>query len=162
MVDGIGLALTSIKSAADIAKTLFELRDISKVSGITTELQGQIAAAQALALAAQREQAALVGKVHDLEKQIVRFETWESEKQRYELHDLGDGRFTYRLKEGAEPSEPPHQICAHCYQGRVKSILQTEMWMPGRCEVLVCQECSSCVYVYGAASQEHAALRRRT
>jgi hypothetical protein len=123
MVDGIGLALTSLKSASDLAKSLLELRDATKIGHVTLELQGKIAAAQQLALAAQQEQAALISKIDELKKTIVEFEDWDREKKRYQMESLPPGILMYRLKEGAENGEPPHKICADCYNKGKKSFL---------------------------------------
>lgn len=140
MVDGVGLALASIKSAADMAKTLVELRDITKVREITIDLQGQIAAAQSLAIAAQREQTAFIGEIDNLKKQIVKFENWESEKQRYHLQELPPGIFVYTLKQGMENGEPSHNICANCYNKGVKSLLHITSRNSGRTH----WKCHSC------------------
>ncbi len=123
MVDGISLALGSIKSASEAAKALIELRDAAKISEATIELQGKIAAAMQLALAAQQEQAALIAQANDLKKKIVSFENWESEKQRYQMETLPPGIHMYGLKTGMENGEPPHKICADCYNKGQKSLL---------------------------------------
>jgi len=140
MVDGVALALGSIKAAADMTKTLVELRDIAKVREITIELQGKIAAAQTLTLAAQSEQAALVSEIDELKKQIVKFENWEAEKQRYELVRLEPGILMYRLKRGMENGDPSHELCANCYNAGKKSYLH----QTGHGNGLTFWRCHSC------------------
>lgn len=150
MVDGIGMALSSLKSASDLAKSLIELRDIAKVSELSIELNGKIAAAQQLALSAQQEQAALIGQIGNLEKQIVEFENWEREKQRYVLHDHGSGTFAYVLKDGMENGEPPHKICANCCQKGEKSILQ---FQHNSSNGQTCYRCPNCENDFWLGSQ---------
>lgn len=159
MVDGIGMALNSLKSASDLAKALIELRDTAKIGEATIELQGKIAAAQQLALAAQQERAALITEVDELRRTIVQFENWETEKQRYGLTQVGSGAVVYRLKESMENGEPAHQICAHCYQNGEKSILQANTYYPGRSAVLECHRCGSVIYVGGVPQPEHEKMR---
>jgi hypothetical protein len=55
---------------------------------------------------------------------VAELETWNAEKQRYELKDVGWGSLAYALKEDARGTEQVHQICAACYQHDKKSILQ--------------------------------------
>jgi hypothetical protein len=123
VVDGIGLALTSIKNAADLAKILLEIRDITKIREVSADLLGQIASAQSLTLATQRDQSALIAEIDDLKKKIVQFENWEREKARYELESLPPGVLVYRIKEAERGAEPAHKICANCYNKGIKSFL---------------------------------------
>lgn len=125
MVDGIGMALTSLKAASDLGKSLLELRDTAKISATTVELLGKVAAATQLTLAAQAEQAALRTEVEDLKRQIVGFENWNSEKERYELKQLVRGFVAYVVKPSMRRGEPAHAICPNCYERRIKSILQS-------------------------------------
>lgn len=156
MVDGIGLALGSLKSASEAAKALIELRDTAKIGQATIELQGKIAAAQQLALAAQQEQAALISQIDDLKKQVVQFEDWEREKQRYEMETLPPGIHMYRLKAGMENGEPPHKICADCYNNRKKSLLHVKSQFKG----VTHWQCNSCVFSEKSGRAEAPDIRR--
>lgn len=80
MVVGVTDALTALKSASDLVKALVELRDVSLVNSKALELQRQILAAHEGALAAQDAKALLHKRVAELEAEIMRFETWETEK----------------------------------------------------------------------------------
>jgi hypothetical protein len=55
---------------------------------------------------------------------MAQLEAWETEKKRYQLTDYGRGTFAYALKPDAADGEPPHRVCANCYQHGQKSILQ--------------------------------------
>jgi hypothetical protein len=104
--------------------------------------------AQSSVLTAQEERTTLLQRVGDLEKQIAEMETWETEKQRYELKDAGMGALAYTVKSGMEAGVPPHSICANCYENRQKSILSGS-------NVLVCHRCGSDIYASGARYAEH-------
>ena len=109
--------LSGLKTAFDIARTLKDLDDRARRNAAVIELQESI-------LSAQAAQATLIEKVRDLEAEMARMKTWDTDKQRYELKDLWKGFFAYILKEGMENGETPHAICTNCYQNRFKSILQ--------------------------------------
>ncbi|MDP3800892.1 hypothetical protein [Brevundimonas sp.] len=109
--------LGAIRTALDITKTLSDARDSTKLLAVKLELQG-------LLLEAQEAQSALASQKRELEERIRQFETWEGEKERYQLQQIGRGTFAYTLKAEAQGSEPPHMICPTCYEHGRKSILQ--------------------------------------
>jgi hypothetical protein len=107
--------LSAFKTMFDMAKALQGIHDATARDRAVIELQKEI-------LAAQAAQTALLQRVGELEKQVAGFETWETEKQRYELKKFGNG-FAFVLKADAQPSETPHEICANCYSRGKKSFL---------------------------------------
>lgn len=119
----------------DMAKSILQISDTAKRNAIVVELTDKIRAAQ-------DAQFALVERVSDLEKELMRFETWEREKQRYQLEKLPPGILVYSLKTDIENGDPPHKICPNCYEQRRKSILQTE-WRHGPVEKMYCPACKS-------------------
>lgn len=120
----IASVAASFKALKDIAQTMVGLRDAQVFQAKMIEFQDAILDAQNSLFAAHEERSALIEQVRDLEKQMADFKAWEAEKQRYQLIDFGGGTFAYVLKEEASGSEPPHRICAACYQKEQKSILQ--------------------------------------
>lgn len=141
--------MSSLKAAKDIAQTMIGLRDAAAFQAKAIEFQSKILDAQNAAFAAQEERSALVERVHDLEQEVARLEAWDAEKQRYELKDVGSGALAYALKNEAGGTEPPHWICAKCYEDGKKSILQPETRNPGRTEWMVCHRCDADIIVEG-------------
>lgn len=92
-------AITSLNAAANIAKGFLQLRSIAEVQGKVIELQSAILAAQSSALAAQSDQATMIQRIGELEKEIARVKAWEETKQRYQLISPWPGAFLYALKE---------------------------------------------------------------
>jgi hypothetical protein len=82
-----------------------------------------------------------LNRVGELEKEVARLETWNAEKDRYELKDVGFGSLAYVVKEAMRGAEPPHQICATCYQHGRKSILQPRNVSMDK--LLICPECET-------------------
>jgi hypothetical protein len=88
MVAEVLAGLGAFKTMFDMAKALKDINDAAIRNGAVIELQEQI-------LGAQVAQAALLERVGHLEAEITRFETWETEKQRYTLEKFdprGSGR----------------------------------------------------------------------
>jgi hypothetical protein len=143
MAGEILAGLGAFKTMFDLAKGLKNLNDSAARNSVAIELQEKI-------LTAREQQAALAERVSELEKEVAAFETWETDKQRYELKPVGENDvLVYTLKEGVEPPESPHHICANCYADGKKSVLQPEERDTGRAHLLVCHRCKSEIYTFG-------------
>ena len=142
MVAEVITALGAIKSAGDTVKSLVQLRDISLVREKAIELHSQILAAQESALNAKAREATLIAEIHDLKEQIAQLKQWDADKQAYELCAVGTGAFAYACKPDAKPSEPPHWLCAKCFNEQRKSLLQYAGRTNGRHDsVYACGTC---------------------
>ena len=139
--------LTSFKIMLDIAKSIKDMSDASARYAAVIELQEKI-------LSAQEAQSTLVQRIGNLEKEIAQFETWATEKQRYALTDYGGGTFACALKPEEARGEPPHRICANCYQHERKSILQTI----GECSGQELVHCQSCDKTFGLGQKAKLSL----
>lgn len=122
----IAAALSSFGALKDIAQAMIGLRDAQALQAKIIEFNGQLIDAQTKIFAVNEERSTLIARVRDLEKQVTNLEAWEAQKQRYELKAIGQGSFAYSLKTEAQGSEPPHYICANCYENQQTSILQPE------------------------------------
>ena len=141
MADPISNTLSTLQSAYSLAKSIADLDEVHAVKVQIGELLTQIVSAQESALRSQERESALVRHVHELEQRIVQMETWNAEKQRYQLTDFGAGTFAYALKPGMENDEPPHRACANCFKNEHISVLQF------RCHDYMSQDvydCPSC------------------
>ena len=143
MVAEIFGGISALKTAFDMAKGLENIHETVARDRATIDLQKGI-------LAAQREQVALVDAIGSLKARVAELEAWGADKQRYQATDIGRGLTAYTLKPGMENGENPHKLCANCYNRGVKSVLQPEIRNPGMCNVLVCHECGSDLYLTGA------------
>lgn len=147
MVSEIYGGIGAFKAMFDMAKGLKDISDAAIRNRAVIELQEEI-------LGAQVSQSALLERVSFLEKEITRFETWDAEKQRYELKKVVTGAFVYTLKPEVEPPEEPHWLCTTCYQNNKKSILQIlviSAYHPGHGgQVWICASCPTKINVpYG-------------
>ncbi|MGB7101120.1 MAG: hypothetical protein WBD95_20435, partial [Xanthobacteraceae bacterium] len=146
MVGEVFAGLGALKTAFDIAKGLKDIDDAARRNAAVIELQEKI-------LAAREEQSALLDRVGELEEKVASFETWEAEKQRYDLKQLvrDAPTFAYALKGDAQPPETFHCICATCYQNRVKSILQfsRNAFVGSTERILACPVCKTEVHAIG-------------
>lgn len=120
----ISAAVSSLKTASEIAKAFLQLKSDAERNAKVIELQSVILSAQSNAIAAQSDQFAMLEEVRALKEEIANVKAWETEKQRYQLVNPYFGSTVYALKKSMSNGEPPHYICASCYQSGKKSILQ--------------------------------------
>lgn len=117
MVAEIYGGIAAFKTMFDLAKGLKDINDAALRNSTSIELLEKI-------LTAREAQAAALDRIRELEEQVAQFETWEAEKQRYELKGLTRGATAYMLKPDARGSEPPHWLCTSCFEHRKRSIMQ--------------------------------------
>ncbi len=148
-IGSMAAVASSLKAAGDITKAAIGLRDAQALQAKIIELQGVILSAQSSALSAQASQFALLERVRELEKEIASLKAWESEKAHYELREISPGGFAYALKPQAQTGEPPHWLCAACYQRSHKAILQDSGRTPKNDEsIYKCPDCKSTILVH--------------
>jgi len=122
----VAAALSSFNALKNIAQAMIGLHDTQAFQLKVLEFNGALIDAQTKIFAVNEARATLVERVRELEEQVTKLKAWEAEKQHYELKAISKRSFAYVLKADAQGTEPPHQICAGCYQRGKKSILQIE------------------------------------
>ena len=147
--------IASVKAASEITKGMVGVRDTVLLQDKVIELNGIILTAQSHALTTQSDQFSLLERVRELEEEVAHVKAWEAEKQRYQLTDVGNGSFAYVLKEETGSSDPPHNICANCYEDGHRSILQNETTNGGRRPVMYCPRCDTTLWPSGGGPDRH-------
>ncbi len=117
MVAEVFGGIAALKAAFDITKGLKDIDDRTRLNAAIIELQERI-------LSAQSAQAELVESEGELKKRVAQLEAWETEKQRYQLTEIGPAIFCYVLKPDMANGEPIHRLCANCYTDGKKAFLQ--------------------------------------
>ncbi len=117
--------VTALGHATNIAKAAVEARDESKRREALAELTGALAELQAKHLAVIQNQLALLQQNEGLRKQLATYDQWEKEKARYKLENIGAGALVRAFHPSQPTDDPPHWICANCYEDRHKSPLQS-------------------------------------
>jgi hypothetical protein len=133
MVAEVFAGLGALKTAFDIAKGLKDIDDTTRRNAAIIELQEKI-------LSAQATQSNLVESIGELKTRVAELESWEADKQRYELTELGPGTVCYVVKESMRGREPMHRICANCYAAGKKGFLQQHV-KGSHYDRFVCHKC---------------------
>ena len=142
-ISEITAGLSGIKTAFDIVKGIKDARGPASNSSDIASLHSALVDAQMGMIAASQVHAAQIDRIRELEEKMRGFETWDAEKQRYELKDLGWGAFAYMLKPDARGTEPPHWACANCYKKGEIAILQLVHPARGGSQEWTCPSCQN-------------------
>lgn len=118
-------AVTGIKSIVEIVKSINDLQNAAEIHIKTGDILKIAITAQEAALSAQANEFAMVKKIDDLEKEIVRLKNWDEDKKRYKMVKPWDSATTpvYSVKESCSLEEPPHWICPNCYNDSKKRFI---------------------------------------
>ena len=98
-------------------------------------------------------------EIENLKAEVARVKAWEETKQRYELVEPGRGVFVWTLKKGVQPPEPPHWICAKCYEDGKRSIVQMKSDVSMQ-TYYTCFECKSDFHIKKPGGCNPSVVRR--
>jgi hypothetical protein len=152
MVGEIFAGLGAFSSMFNIAKSMKDMNDAHVRNAAVSDLWEHI-------FTAQTRYAEAVEKLHELEAKLKSFEDWDKEKGNFELVEVEPGIRIYKTKLSAIGEAPAIEVCPSCFGDRHLGILQHQNWNPGRCEVLVCNDCGSVLYLHGSPDPEHKTYR---
>lgn len=158
MFSEIGAGYASLKAAKDIIQGINALNTSATVNEVKVALQGHILDAQQSLFAAQEKHAAAADRIQHLEQEIMRMKAWKQEAQKYELINLEGGSCVYMLKLDMRECQPPHWLCAHCFDNGQKGILQPQ---PGKKDtpdkaIYGCPACKNALTTHWRTTPEYA------
>jgi hypothetical protein len=137
-------AISSLQVATGIAKSILDTKTTIEVQGKVIEIQSALLAAQASAIAATTAQFELQEKVRSLEEQLKAFRDWGDQEQRYALVCPWRGPAqAYALRRDEANGEAAHLLCANCFHGKKRVILnpiERAGWVS-----LVCPSCKAVI-----------------
>ncbi len=121
-VEPISAVVTSAKVAYDIVKGISTLHtEVEKNQAISKVLE-VLLAVQSDALSMQEKHYLLLREKDDLIKKISEFEKWSEIEKQYELKELITGVFVYAYKKTDKEIQPPHFLCANCFNKKQKGL----------------------------------------
>ncbi|KAB2845677.1 MAG: hypothetical protein F9K45_03470 [Melioribacteraceae bacterium] len=137
----ISAALQSIKVASDIAKGIKSLKTEVAINEKASELLDSIIDVKMNLIEFQNHYENVQREKRELEEKIRSYENWESIQKQYALKEISKGIFAYSFS--IEDKEIPHHfLCANCFEGRVKSIIQMD-WQDDYQTKYSCPKCKN-------------------
>jgi hypothetical protein len=120
----ISAAITSAKTALDIAKAANGLANHNELVSAVSEVNTKLMQATTVALASLEKQSALTSEIAKLKEKLREVEDWEGQMKRYKLHAFPTGALAHALQPGMEQGQPIHYLCTTCVSKRQPTILQ--------------------------------------
>jgi negative regulator of replication initiation len=117
--------ISGLKTASDIARGFMALKTEAEIQAKVIELQSVILNAQSSALAANADQSATADEIRTLKEKLANAESWNQERGRYALLAVDTGVYAYALRKSSADGEPPHWLCARCFNEGKKTVLQS-------------------------------------
>lgn len=153
----LAIASASLKAAKDIAQGMASLQDAASLHQKQVEFQSKLLDATSAVFAAQEERSAMLERIRELKKEVARLESWEDEKQRYELVSLAPNMVAYAPKESMRGTEPPHYLCANCFAAGKKSFLQQRI-RGQSLDKYICNSCNEELPIHKDTPPQRSAL----
>lgn len=116
-------AAGSLKTAGELVAGIVKAKNQADVTAKAIELQSVIIGLQSSIFDARDALSSLQEENRQLKESAVRREHFGSEMSRYALTAIRAGSVAYALKESMSNGEPPHYVCANCYQNGKKVVL---------------------------------------
>lgn len=141
----IGGAIAAVKNLADLIGKLGE--GVSKESRETVaQLYSSVLDLQQQLLAAQSREHDLFARCRALEAEIAHARDWRAEVNRYVLRRVDGGVVRQQKADCASP-DPPHWLCANCFEEERRSYLQRDTRIVDGRHLWKCARCSFAVLV---------------
>ncbi|MBD8556311.1 hypothetical protein IFT84_17525 [Rhizobium sp. CFBP 8762] len=143
MVGEIGAAITSLKTAFDIAKSINDLVKNAEVQAAVMGLQQKILEAQSSALSANERDDQLRRQIEALSAEVTSLKNWDAEKAKYDLLELDPGFYGFVLKDEERGQQPYFALCPNCFEANKKSILHQSPDLNVNLRTWSCAACNS-------------------
>lgn len=134
----------AVKGALELAQAGKDAIDRATMANALYEVQSRLMDTQSAALKAMEENSQLAQRIRVLEAAASEVEDWKAEASKYVLTNVADGvsAYTEFARKEEELLRDSVKLCAHCFEGRKKSILQLQTGDMRRVS-LVCLGCKS-------------------
>ena len=141
MLTEISSAISSLKTASDIAKSLLALREAAQFNSQLADLLSAVVDARLQAVSIQEAHTVVASRVKELEQEIERLKSWEAEAKNYEALEVASGMFAYVAKDNNQPLQSAQKLCSNCFHQKIKSFLQQENEARPLLRSLSCHRC---------------------
>ena len=141
----IQTALSSLKAAVEIAKSIRESKSREETHEKVANLQGSLIENQLFSIALVESHHKLAKRVEELEDLLKKANDWGDQEKRYTLicpwHNLAQ---VYALKGEHSNEESPHFVCTNCFHNKKRVILGHVISARGFAR-LICPSCRASI-----------------
>ena len=134
-------AVSGIKTLIELARDFSATKPTSEIEAVRAEMLRQLTDVHSKVLELQDQLGTANRRVQEIRKENERLRDWTSEREKYELKEMGPEAFAYVLKD-TRGDGPTPRLCAHCFVNAERSILQSADFNPLN-RVLECPRCNN-------------------
>lgn len=139
----VAMAKTSLGLAREATGLAKDIKGLSgKPDDLSDEAKDVISALLDRLITLQTEQLAMQSTIAEFEEEKRRHDRFQAERERYRLAKSEQGSIFYEIDPAQAGGDPPHCICAACYDKSIKSVLQ-----PVAHNTFECATCRSRVFM---------------
>lgn len=121
-INGFSKLADVVKSGSEIANATLQL--VGRKDKVDPEIKKGIVDLLDKLLEAQQTNLALQEKLALLDAELHAMQAAQDDLERYVLTRTPGGALVYALRDPGHAAEPAHTLCANCYTGGKKSVLQ--------------------------------------
>lgn len=140
-MSAIGSLLGSLNTAKDLIGALVGVRDRVLIDRQIAEVSSKLYEASTRATAAQQEHAALLNRIAELEREVMRLTERHHQKEKYQLKDVYLGSFAMVRKTDDDALHSSHWLCQSCFEKGQNFVLQGRL--QGQMKTWTCPNCKS-------------------
>lgn len=142
MIQGIAIALSSIKTAIDITKILINFDKDLAVKEKAIELNQIIASLQQNIFSIQSDYQSLSNEKENIKKELIELNDWDKKQIEYEPTNLTDEVFIYIKKNPQNEIEKSIKYCCNCFQAHKTNPIQLDKENSLE-KIYICHSCNS-------------------
>jgi len=114
MLADLSIAISSLKTAGELAALILNTKVDSVVRQKAIELQSDIISLQSGLLNLQLEYQESLRERDSLKQQLMKAKNWKNEARKYSLKEIASGVFVYAIKQDKQGTQPMHWLCTNC------------------------------------------------
>jgi hypothetical protein len=120
----IQMAVSSFKAMTDIFNGVLSLHIDSEVKAAIIEAQNQTLQLQTNTLEILAKLEEQLAENAELKEKLTAIQRWDETKAKYEMVELYEGRYAYKLRSPSGDIEPKLRYCVTCFDSRNLVLLQ--------------------------------------
>lgn len=141
----IGGGIAAVKNLVDLLGKLADGVSTQQAKAMS-QLYDSVLDIQQQLLTAQNREYELLARCRALEEEIAHTRDWQAEATRYVLRSV-DGGVVRQQKAKDDSRNPPHWLCANCFEEQKRSYLQRDPKIVDGRHVWNCPRCTTAVLV---------------
>jgi ATPase subunit of ABC transporter with duplicated ATPase domains len=124
MIAELNAVLTTAKATIGLLKTLQDVNKDEAVRSAVFDIQSNLLSLQEKLFEANDRFAEQSAEIADLKEKLASFQRWEETRAKYQIVELYEGRYAYKMRNTSGDIEDKLRYCATCFESGKLRLLQ--------------------------------------